>query len=647
MNLNNFEIIFLNSKLELKKLKKKFNLKNKKIIIISSRKVKPLSAFNYLKKYLKLDKIDFYIELKRNKKISLQKYDTQETYDYLDEKMGKLIKETIRLVYDSLLSLNSAEKFYFYDDIDLLNIERQLILEYFHETFSNYFILKKIIKKEKPTKIIYPFVKNLDFHIYLKDLCKENHVKYEFNSFQYQKKLTNNILTLIETKITEIISFIRSKRLKKFEPKSKEFKDKVLFFCITVNHIKPAISIIKKIKEQNELDYACLLPRDTSGEKSRFLINEHINFFLLDNYKDYIDKKSLKKYLKLKKFNNYKVIRTFISGLDIEPRCQIRSSIIKKIILLLLSSFFTRFKFILKIIILSKEIIRLLKPKLIVIFTAREAAGNVFIEFANRQNIKSLYVPHAQVPFWYTQAKLDVSYMAATGDIDIEVFRNLGTADKVFFKTGQPKFDDVYNTLNKYKNTDLKKLKQKISKDLNLNPNKDFILLTTSPYSDRERTLIIESVLNSMKSMPNYELVIKLHPNESPELANKLIKKHNAKWPIIKNYNLYELLLCSKLLISRTSGTEFEAMLLDKDVIDMNFEFNDDVFHYVKYNAVIRVTDSKSLLEIIQKIINDKETKKSLKKGRELFIKKALDKFDGKGTERIYDLIKKIVNMEK
>ena len=192
--------------------------------------------------------------------------------------------------------------------------------------------------------------------------------------------------------------------------------------------------------------------------------------------------------------------------------------------------------------------------------------------------------------------------------------------------------------------TQKEQIKNKIAKKFNLNPKKEFILYGGTNYGDQVRKKMFNSILKAMESLPNHELIIKLHPNESPDLIHNLMKLHGKSYPVVKYYNIYELMVASEFYISRSSGSEFEAMLMDRDVIDINYEINDDLYRYIEYGAAKRVLEPKELLNILKKVINDKNTHNELKKGREKYISSYLYKFDGKASERIYDLIQKIVN---
>ena len=114
--------------------------------------------------------------------------------------------------------------------------------------------------------------------------------------------------------------------------------------------------------------------------------------------------------------------------------------------------------------------------------------------------------------------------------------------------------------------------------------------------------------------------------------------------PIVKNYDLYELIAAAEILVSRSSGSEFDAMLMDRDVIDLNYEINDDLYSFIKYGAALRVNDKDKLLDTLKAALNDKKTKDDLKLGRQKYISDYLFKFDGKASNRIYELIKKITN---
>ena len=111
----------------------------------------------------------------------------------------------------------------------------------------------------------------------------------------------------------------------------------------------------------------------------------------------------------------------------------------------------------------------------------------------------------------------------------------------------------------------------------------------------------------------------------------------------IQDNVLHELITASDLVIGSISGAQVEALLLDKDVINLVYEKVSDPLLMDKFGAAVTVFNPSELTMTISKILNSKELQEKLKIGRKRYIDYCLYKFDGKASNRIMDLIKDII----
>ncbi|KKL74538.1 hypothetical protein LCGC14_2063900, partial [marine sediment metagenome] len=149
--------------------------------------------------------------------------------------------------------------------------------------------------------------------------------------------------------------------------------------------------------------------------------------------------------------------------------------------------------------------------------------------------------------------------------------------------TGAHRFDRYIYINN---NKKLKKeIKNNIYKKYNVEKNKKLIVFATghgnlfhgrSPYTfetpnDIEK--MYYCVLNTVKHMKDSYLIIKLHPND-PQifLPEEIIKHYSIKNAIvIQKGNTEFILAASDCVITTTSGTGLEAMIVEKPVIQLKF----------------------------------------------------------------------------
>lgn len=190
--------------------------------------------------------------------------------------------------------------------------------------------------------------------------------------------------------------------------------------------------------------------------------------------------------------------------------------------------------------------------------------------------------------------------------------------------------------------------KEKTYEKLNLDKNKKLIVWTTNShiYTKEANEKLFEGVYKAFKELSDdVELVLKLHPNEFDTTIHKDISKKVGVAPvIIKDIDIYEILYSCDLMLTEFSTTGIEASILGKPIITLHFAGHPDLARYVKEGVALGVYKEEDLIINIKKVLYDKETQEKLKNAREKFIYKHAYLQDGKATERVCDLIEKVIN---
>lgn len=201
--------------------------------------------------------------------------------------------------------------------------------------------------------------------------------------------------------------------------------------------------------------------------------------------------------------------------------------------------------------------------------------------------------------------------------------------------TGCPKFDALAK--KKFMS------KERLCKELSLDPGKDIILFASQPAKEIKR--IANMILKTMKQFPDKQLIIKLHPREYNEpLYRKLAKKIGINIIITKNFDLYRLLANCKLLVTTFSTVGLEALILGKSVITINLTSEPDPMSFTQRKAALGIHKESDLLPTLKKVFEDRKFLKKLKKYRDKFVYDYAYKKDGKATERIVKLIENILS---
>ena len=78
-------------------------------------------------------------------------------------------------------------------------------------------------------------------------------------------------------------------------------------------------------------------------------------------------------------------------------------------------------------------------------------------------------------------------------------------------------------------------------------PNKKIILLATIHTPLDLRNKLVYSVVKAMLELPEYHLIIKLHPDEKPDFYKVLLKKFKLNATIVSDLSVHPLIDISEL----------------------------------------------------------------------------------------------------
>lgn len=209
--------------------------------------------------------------------------------------------------------------------------------------------------------------------------------------------------------------------------------------------------------------------------------------------------------------------------------------------------------------------------------------------------------------------------------------------------TGQPRYDILYNI-------DEKLSKKKILEKHGIDPAHKIVIWTTqcSWLSDEENTKNLVTIFKSMQNLKNTTLIIKPHPADGKKDLKK-IKQYSSDYKINvvimpKSSNTYEQIFVSDLLITKHSTSAMEAVALNKPVIVFNLDADGidgaDYAGYVKEGIACGVYKEEELTTTIDNLLQDDS---HLAKNRDEYIEKYMYKIDGKASERVVNIIEKML----
>lgn len=221
------------------------------------------------------------------------------------------------------------------------------------------------------------------------------------------------------------------------------------------------------------------------------------------------------------------------------------------------------------------------------------------------------------------------------------VFMNLGFSRNDVIITGQPRFDRLFNATF---------TKKEVYKKIGISYSKDILLLATPIFGHlekgkQERKEFIRAAIRAIEPFDKLVLVIKLHPgaDEDPRMYKEILEEEQFNNAIIvKDFDVPSLINACRIFISHHSTMALEAIIRKKPVIILNL-FNDTEYYpFVASGVALGVYKAEDLLTAVESLLYNETVKRKLKACRDDFVYEHTYKSDGRASERVANLIKKM-----
>ena len=532
--------------------------------------------------------------------------------DYVNENNFEMFrKESINFIRK--LPLLVPEIDVKYSGLDLWQFdEADLDCSFFLQLVANIGIVEKIIKQEKPNELII-----------INSSSKLGQIQKEFYGIVKVVDRTD-IISDIKRKLFNLLIPVVVKNLNflKIIKKSnyKPGKEKEIIYFSGKRGSYFAGPLIEKINKRTVI---------IENEGKRL---EKVDYDYLSNY---IDKKTkinllqfkrrlTKYYKRLKKSNNFRFnfkyndirLNTVLSDLI---EFQFKNNYLK-------SAYYIE---------AFNNLYQKIKPKLIV--NACECPKNIKISIclSKKYGINSLLHFHGAFGKYYGYNNLKSDVVSVWGESYKKTLVKLGNKENKIKITGNPLWDHIQDF----------KINKNIIFDMGLEENKKIILLATTsiPFDVRDR--MTYATIKTIKKLKDCQLIIKLHPEESPDFYHKLIKKYGIKAKIIEDLGLLpSLIKISEVVLISDSTVGLEALLYNKPLIDMDLTNKGYYQDYVQEGVALGVRKEEDLLPAIISILENEVVRKNLEKNRKKYVYEHAYKQDGKAAERIVDIINQITD---
>lgn len=538
------------------------------------------------------------------------------------------------------------EDFTVYKNISLGDVVELELSVLVYDVLTNLEIIRKVIEIEKPNHIIaiddsYPMTEVAIFTGNLLGVPIEIlnppllNLKYLYTKFVREFIILNIKPYVVRHlfrwtgysrsfwKKTETETSIDLKSIRKSERKNILI---LSYMGHDVINLIPVIDELKKKKTNN------LIVLGLSKEAQIALDSENISYRTLGDYiaKDVDKKTRIESILLKKKWSKIREDSKFRESFTYENLSIYE--IIEEIFSLYLLA---RFVEIIRYYEVLERILYLENIHMIVVASDVHPLGKLVVKLGECEGVPSLVLQHGVTHYPYGYVPVSSTKIAAWGEISCEWLMKHGVPKEKIVLTGCPRFDPL--ALKTFIKTDVHKI-------LQIEKSKEIIVLTTEPGWGLGKRSVPYTAINAMHYFPDKHLVIKLHPDDEGEIYEEIKKEVGPEnITIVRDIDLNSLLDESIVLVTVSSTTALEAMLLDQPVIILNLKDLPETIPYVKSGSAIGVYKPEDLVPTIKKALYDQTVRKELEEKRRKFVYEYACETDGKASKRVADLIEKMI----
>ncbi|WP_373840310.1 CDP-glycerol glycerophosphotransferase family protein [Methanospirillum sp.] len=272
--------------------------------------------------------------------------------------------------------------------------------------------------------------------------------------------------------------------------------------------------------------------------------------------------------------------------------------------------------------------------------------NKLLITLAKKRNIPTIALQHGIITsthFGYITRDLsareyfpDITCLYGESDREVLLNHSVYTPDDLVV-TGSPRNDIIYHADRIYS-------RDKFCMNYNIPLNHQIILWTTQSHgmTDEENTRQLDIVFGSCDSIPGITLVIKQHPGEKKRhyrIIQSYCRNHSCNTLMLpKDSDTFEALYVSDLVITYHSTTGREAAAFKKPLVVLDTQ---DSVGYSSEGVGVIVSSIQEAKQVISRLLKDDG---ELAVNREEYIKRYFYAIDGKSTERVVQLIEKVLS---
>ncbi len=246
---------------------------------------------------------------------------------------------------------------------------------------------------------------------------------------------------------------------------------------------------------------------------------------------------------------------------------------------------------------------------------------------AQKTGVPSLVVQHGFLLEPNGHSKILVDKLAGWGMASVEWYGRLGNHISKVSVTGNPRFDNIKNQGNDQKIT---------AKDKTIMIGTDIACGFSVENSSLKNFKMISAVLDAIKELDGFKVIIKIHPGERLDFYDDVVKKYpNIK---VVSGDFRELLKRCAIYVSDYSTTILEAAILRKPTILFRSDFQRRLIDFNQFGIIKEANSAAGVQRAITEIV-DAQWPENFKNDRVKFIEWHAGKVDGRSSDRICELI--------
>jgi glycosyltransferase involved in cell wall biosynthesis len=302
-----------------------------------------------------------------------------------------------------------------------------------------------------------------------------------------------------------------------------------------------------------------------------------------------------------------------------------------------------------------RKLLKQISPQVVVLADEASSHGQMILSICHSLDIPTIAVQHGIIHplhFGYVHDSRDFieqsrgllpNKTVVFGSYFEKILREFGhyKKEKVVV-TGSPKFDGFMESLSR-KEEDTSR---STSAGLEGGKRERTVLLTTQPLPDPiERLSVLTATCEALKKLPGSVLIIKPHPRELDLSSHRqAIANAGIRGEVVEQVELLKILQQSDLMITQSSTSVLEALLVGCPVVTLNLTGLPEIMDFASSGACHEVTDASALGEVIEQMLDlNSQLRRNCDAKRQQYLVNMLGPLDGCASARVVSEIEKFL----